>query len=1416
MSAAILKTLAGATEVNQATRLQGDISIIAKLAFGHPNRSETEVNQVRHLAMLSNETLELDLTDPAQRQFGDYELLELIGEGGMGVVYRARQNSLEREVAVKLLAAGPWASRDFVARFRREAQNAARMQHPNIVAIYEVGDIEELHFFSMRLIHGPSLAAETRSVGRIGALRAAQLLRTIAEAVDYAHRLGVLHLDLKPANVLIDENGTPHVADFGLARRLEQGLAADNNEVSGTPSYMAPEQATAGAQTITPATDIWGLGAILYELITGEPPFLGNSPQATLKLVVEATLPSPRRHVPKLPRDLEAIILKCMARDSAARYATGRELADDLTRFIERREVRARPLNVAQRAVRWARREPKLAFTALLALIALLAGFAVSTQQRIRAESNAQLANERLWQTRLDQAASALRDDHPFAALPGLAANISEREALGLDTHDDRLRTAMISRSAPQLIDVVALGAGITGVALSPDGKFVAASGSDATIRVFDTAAGAGKWKTTVTGVPFVFTQKPILEALRFTPDGQRILGHEHWGGAALDVASPIGEFEALFDAATGKQLLPPPEKFSGYYDAIFSPDGEYAIVEGEDETTCLMRTSDWSALSPRLPLPHSTWRIGSGGRHVVSLVDSFRTLQVRDPRTLRVRYSHTYAETQRISAWETSPDGDTLLVGHADGTVEWVGLARDARERILPGALSRVGWVTFSADGRWFGAVSDTGEVLVWDSATRRPAAPLLHLDAGPGPHRQQLILDPAHRRVLASNSTQMASWSAQTNVSRRISGEFPHALPRELRAFDYAGSDLVATGGDEGELRLWRLPRGMPNLNATVSPGPALSAPDGIVLAVDTNKMRLAHARDGSAVAEAITLPQAPAFAELTTNQRTLVAVVGHLLYVYDMPGAALRFAPLAIPDDPVRVALNPDSQHVFIAYGDYRDNAAIDVARVWDLASGRPVSEEVAQPPCDAIEYAPDGRTLLKCGTLFDATSLRMLWTYGRASAAQGDAATPLEIERARFAADSGEVLALATNETGDDTYLLRLEIGSGAERERRLLKELQKAENFAMLPDGRSMIVQRPEAQGPVIWRDDRAVAFGEARGLGEFNVLALAPDARTFARGTSRGIVMTSAQDARWITPELPAGLTESDHTLQLAYTRDGQGLVARSRRDRWLYWDTAPDARPASELLRVTELLHPNPDLLVQQIAPPLAAAERAALRRADTGPAPPMSPGAPFTIPPRQDGLSPLLFDLTPWYIEPLATRDDLKGTFAFDVPQFVPGVHRLLGVDYDARGAIALSQGEKIAGIPMRLAGIRPGVARFAALNVLVSANAMLRTQEQVPYAFVELEYRDGSRARLPIIYNRDIKEWWRTAWTTPGRIAWRLRDYGTGRMDPGAHPSMVTVRLVNPNPQREVASIALEAVKMQFSSPAFFAITAEPVKE
>ena len=346
----------------------------ADFAFG----SQTHVADAsRPLAWLSPEELDIDLSDPVQRRFGDYELIERIGQGGMGVVYRARQHGLERDVAIKLLAAGPWASEEFVARFRREARSAARMQHPNIVEIYEFGHREGLNYFSMRLIEGLSLAQRLAKNGPMPAKDAAKLLRTLAEAMDYAHRLGVLHLDLKPANVLIGQNGEPLIADFGLARRIDAGQEGGSEEISGTPSYMAPEQALLESHPLTASTDIYGLGTVLYETLTGRPPFAAVSAQATLERVITEAPAAPRTLRKDVPPDLEAICLKCLEKRPDARYASARELADDLGRFIEGWNVSVRMPGTLERLRRWARREPKIVRMVAIDFAAALLGGAI-------------------------------------------------------------------------------------------------------------------------------------------------------------------------------------------------------------------------------------------------------------------------------------------------------------------------------------------------------------------------------------------------------------------------------------------------------------------------------------------------------------------------------------------------------------------------------------------------------------------------------------------------------------------------------------------------------------------------------------------------------------------------------------------------------------------------------------------------------------------------------------------------------------------------------------------------------------------------------------------------------------------------------------------------------------------------------
>jgi hypothetical protein len=361
---------------------------LARMAFrsGPDDPPEGTIGP-RHLALLDPEDLDFDLDDPDQRHIGDYELLGKLGQGGMGVVYRARQASLDREVAIKFLAAGPWASNDFIERFRREARSAARMQHPNIVEIYEIGQHDTLNFFTMRLVRGSSLAQHLEGKGPIPPFETARMLRTLAEALDYAHRLGFLHLDLKPGNILLDENGRALIADFGLAQRMDESFSVENEEVSGTPHYMAPEQAELKSRRLSPATDLWGLGAIMYEMLCANPPFSGANPQQTLSQVIYDTPAPLRRQCPNLPRDLEAICLKCLAKDPNERYGSAKALADDLGRFLDGHAVSVRQAGPIERFRRWTRREPRVAGLAVVVAVSLIAGIFATTMQWQRAEA---------------------------------------------------------------------------------------------------------------------------------------------------------------------------------------------------------------------------------------------------------------------------------------------------------------------------------------------------------------------------------------------------------------------------------------------------------------------------------------------------------------------------------------------------------------------------------------------------------------------------------------------------------------------------------------------------------------------------------------------------------------------------------------------------------------------------------------------------------------------------------------------------------------------------------------------------------------------------------------------------------------------------------------------------------------------
>ncbi len=316
----------------------------------------------------------------------------------MGVVYKARQISLNRPVALKMLQAGILATEDDLRRFQNEAESVAMLDHPHIVPILEVGQFDEKRYFSMKLIGGPSL---DRRIGQFTAdpKAAARLVRTVAEAVHHAHQRGILHRDLKPGNVILDERGEPHVTDFGLAKRVQaDSELTQSGAILGTPAYMAPEQASGKRGMVTTATDIYGLGAILYALLTGRAPFGGESPVETLEQVRERKPESPSRLNPRVPRDLETITLKCLEKEPTRRYASAQALADDLRRYVSGESILARPVWLATRGWMWCKRKPALAGLAASLILALLIVLAIEgarrreTELRKEAESNFKMA----------------------------------------------------------------------------------------------------------------------------------------------------------------------------------------------------------------------------------------------------------------------------------------------------------------------------------------------------------------------------------------------------------------------------------------------------------------------------------------------------------------------------------------------------------------------------------------------------------------------------------------------------------------------------------------------------------------------------------------------------------------------------------------------------------------------------------------------------------------------------------------------------------------------------------------------------------------------------------------------------------------------------------------------------------------
>lgn len=688
--------------------------------------------------------------------FGDYELMEEIGRGGMGVVYKARQKSLNRAVAVKMLQHGRFSEAGLVRRFRLEAEAAAHLEHPNIVPIYEIGEHDGQPFYAMRLIEGHSLDRELeRGRTPMPPARAARLIATIARAVHHAHQLGVLHRDLKPHNVLLDGSGEPHLTDFGLARTLESTRAAalaQSGTISGTPSFMAPEQA-AGSGAITTAADIYSLGVMLFMLLTGRPPFVGATPVETLRMAMVEEPPQPRTLRPTLPRDLETICLKCLRKEPACRYGSAEALADDLDRWWRREPILARRVGGVERTWLWCRRQPlRAGLIAALVLTALTGTGAVLDQwrrtalERRRAEEAAALARREQYNAHVALAQILIEQSQYIRAQQTLA-EAGPESLRGWEW--GWLMRACHRDSMTLSTD----GMPLTSVAFSSDGRLLAYGSFDQTARLLELPSGRE--------LHVLRGHNDLVFVGGFSSDGRQL------------VTASWDKTVRVWDVTEGttRHILEGHDDV--VYCAQFSPDDRWVATGGKDGTVRL-----WDAATGRF--------LRSAARY-------------DDGSVMSIAWSHD-------GRWLAFAGGSGLLAVTRPAGVCLLDLATGS-VRTLHGHTATIPTIAFSSDSHFIATASWDGTACIADVTSADDLRPVFRQETvGPlfgaafSPDGTTLALAGAIQGGASSSIVDLRTG----RVIRSLEG---HSQPVRAVAFSRDGVCL-ATASFDGTAKLWSIP--------------------------------------------------------------------------------------------------------------------------------------------------------------------------------------------------------------------------------------------------------------------------------------------------------------------------------------------------------------------------------------------------------------------------------------------------------------------------------------------------------------------------------------------------------------------------------------------------------------------------------
>jgi WD40 repeat protein len=986
-----------------------------------------------------------------------YEILRELGQGGMGIVYLARDQRLQRLVALKMLLPEGGVRASAVERFRREAEAIARLQHPNIVQIFQIGEQDGRPFLALEFVDGGNLA-ETLSGKAVPARQAARLVATLARAVHYAHQQDLVHRDLKPANILLQnekpisqspicnlQSAIPKISDFGLVKLLAgDSHQSQSGAVVGTPTYMAPEQALGKVAIVGPATDVYSLGVILYEMLTGRPPFQGESPTDTLLTIVTVDPVPPTRLQHKVPRDLETICLKCLHKDPRRRYTSAQALAEDLDRFLDGHPIQARPAGAVEKLWRWTKRNPLAAGLAAAVLLSLLAGTGISSAFAVQARARAEdaltekrraddKAREALAeQERADRQAEVARREERNAQDNARRAEQAQATAQEEKEKAQRLAAALAHDHGLNLCGQGQSDHGLLWLARSLE---LAPDSAPDLQRAIRTSLSA--WRAHLHTLQLYLSHPDWVSSVAFSPDGKRILTGCRDGTARF------------WDAAAGEAVGKPLQHDGPVSAVAFNPDGK-TVASSSGSAVRLWDSGTGQPvgqpLAHRLRVDRMTY--SADGRSLLTAT-ALSTFHLWDAATGKpMELSLEWENGQRpppIRALAFTPDGHTIVAGIEASVRFWdVATGKFSQPPLLHPA--GVGALAVSPDGKTLLTGSSDNLARFWDAATGKPLGqPLAHNGAVTG-----VAFSPDGKKALTCGNDWTARlWDVATG--RPVGQSLPHT---DLQAAAFSpDSKRVLTGGLDKVVRVWDIADGSDRGDILLNevPSDVVLSPDG------KNVLTWQHGKDtaslwetstGKLLRETARHPVTLTAATFSSDGKTIATASHRGLQFEDaatgqpLP-ALIRYQGLA-----TKLAYSPDSKVLVTTIL----NGTTWRTHLWDTTTGHPLR----QP----IEHGDSARLAYIHSVAFSPDGKRLLLAFSNQTARMWDVATGQTLEpvlrhegpvwAAAFSPDGKTVVTASADRTA------RLWDAATGKPVGQPLQHFSRVWTVAFSPDGRSLV------------------------------------------------------------------------------------------------------------------------------------------------------------------------------------------------------------------------------------------------------------------------------------------------------------------------------------------------------------------------